>query len=60
VVQFRLLGSRGFARRYVAGLAEAGFVYERNPLEAVAFALQERFLAGERFNAEEIAQRALG
>jgi len=59
VIQYRVLGVREFAKRYVAGLAGAGFVYEHNPLEATAFALQDRFLRGERFNAEATVQREL-
>lgn len=59
VVQYRVLGSRRFAERYVNGLAGAGFVYERNPMEAVAFELQERFLLGLRFDVEAIIDRDL-
>lgn len=59
VVQYRLLGPRRFAERYVNGLADAGFVYERNPMEAVAFELQERFLLGLRFDVQAIIERDL-
>lgn len=59
VVQYRLLGARGFSERYVNGLASAGFVYERNPMEAIAFELQERFLLGLRFDVEAIIERGL-
>lgn len=59
VVQYRALGTRIFAERYVNGLANAGFVYERNPMEAVAFELQERFLLGLRFDVEATIERDL-
>ena len=43
VVQFDLAGVEGFVTRYVAGWATNGFVYERIPLEAQAYALAARF-----------------
>jgi hypothetical protein len=46
VVQYSVLGIPGFASRYVRGWAENGFEYRRIPLEAQAYALQERFQEG--------------
>lgn len=43
VVQFGLAGVEAFVARYVAGWAANGFVYERIPLEAQAYALAARF-----------------
>jgi hypothetical protein len=60
VVQYRVLGTRAFAERYVNGLASAGFDYEKNPMEAVAFELQERFCLGARFDVERIVESGLG
>jgi hypothetical protein len=47
VVQFRLLGTLGFVHAYLRGWHEAGRSYLDNPLEAMAFELQDRFDAGE-------------
>lgn len=47
IVQFRLLGTLGFVRAYFRGWHEAGRSYLDNPLEAMAFELQDRFDAGE-------------
>ena len=43
VVQYDVLGTSRFATQYVTGWAEAGFVYEKIPLEVQAYALQHRF-----------------
>src|SRR5215471_4805768 len=42
VVQYRVLGLRGFARRYVHGFV-SGASYERIPLELEAYGLDARF-----------------
>jgi hypothetical protein len=41
VVQWRVLGVADFLQTYVVGLAQHG--YERSPLEAIAFELQDAF-----------------
>jgi hypothetical protein len=45
VVQFELAGIDGFVQRYIAGWAQNGFLYERIPFEAQAYALNSRFAA---------------
>jgi len=50
VEQYRRLGIAGFARGYIFGLEQAGFVYEDNPFEVAAFQLESRFGAGEAFD----------
>jgi hypothetical protein len=62
VAQYRLLGVHEFARRYVYGWAENGFVYEAIPLEAQAFELQGRFdaHASAPFCVENEIRRSLG
>ena len=49
VVQYRILGTAEFARRYVSGWIDAGRVYRRIPLEVQAYDLEHRFASGERF-----------
>lgn len=52
VVQYRLMGVRGFMREYTRGWAAAGFEYREIPLEIDAYELQARFAErpGERFD----------
>jgi hypothetical protein len=49
VAQYQALGVERFSELYVAGLARAGFVYERNPFEEIAYDLEARFLSGRSF-----------
>lgn len=61
VVQYGLLGTREFARRYLGGWVEAGFRYGSIPLERTAYGLQTRFLAGTLAGpVEERVRRDLG
>jgi hypothetical protein len=53
VEQYRLLGVKAFARAYVQGVIDGGFVYDKIPLEAVALEMADRFKAGEAFVASE-------
>lgn len=50
VVQWRLLGTENFSLTYAAGLLEAG--YRDSPLEVMAYSAEDRFQAGEIFDAE--------
>jgi hypothetical protein len=50
VEQYRLLGIPGFSRAYVQGIVDSDFIYERIPLEVVAFAMSDRFVAGDVFS----------
>jgi hypothetical protein len=43
VVQYRVLGVRGFIERYVRGWADNGYAYLTIPLERDAYALQRRY-----------------
>jgi AraC-like DNA-binding protein len=47
VEQYRMLGMKEFARAYVQGTVDSNFIYEKNPLEAIAFGMTARFTAGE-------------
>jgi hypothetical protein len=49
VEQYRMLGMKGFAQAYVQGIVDSNFIYEKIPLEAIAFAMSGRFTAGESF-----------
>lgn len=61
VVQYRELGVRGFAERYVAGWLAGGRRYAAIPLERDAYALQRRFrAAADPFDAEGEILRLLG
>lgn len=60
VVQWRVLGRRGFLRAYVGSWAAAGWAYSGIPLEVMAYELQGRFDGGERFDAEGEVRRRLG
>ena len=46
VVQYRLLGVRGFAEQYIRGWARSGFDYREIPLEVEAYALEAEFADG--------------
>jgi hypothetical protein len=50
VEQYRILGMKEFARAYVQGIVDSDFMYDKIPLEAIAFALTARFSAGEAVN----------
>jgi hypothetical protein len=47
VEQYRILGMKEFARAYVQGIVDSDFIYEKIPLEAIAFGMTARFKAGE-------------
>jgi hypothetical protein len=47
VEQYRILGMEEFARAYVQGIVDSDFIYEKIPLEAIAFGMTARFTAGE-------------
>ena len=47
VEQYRILGMKEFARAYVQGIVDSDFIYEKIPLEAIAFGMTVRFTAGE-------------
>jgi hypothetical protein len=57
VVQWRILGPEAFLARYADGLDRFG--YRKNPLEVMAYDAQERFDAGEVFDAERYVAKAL-
>lgn len=46
VVQYDVLGTREFVRRYVQGWVDGGYRYEAIPLERTAYELQRRFHDG--------------
>jgi len=50
VEQYRILGMKEFARAYVQGIVDSDFIYEKIPLEAIAFAMTARFTVGEAVN----------
>ena len=50
VEQYRILGMEEFARAYVQGIVDSDFIYERIPLEAIAFEMTARFTAGQVVN----------
>lgn len=50
--QYRQLGLEAFARAYVKGMADGGFIYERIPLETVAAEMTARFASGQKFSVE--------
>jgi hypothetical protein len=50
VEQYRILGMKEFARAYVQGIVASNFVYEKIPLEAIAFGVTARFTVGEAVN----------
>lgn len=51
IAQFHLLGTTGFIRAYLDGWLRAGRSYLDNPLESMAFELQDRFDAHDAFDA---------
>lgn len=51
--QYRRLGVSRFAAAYVRGFAECGFVHQDIPLEMIAIALTDRYLASEKFGVSE-------
>lgn len=57
VVQYEVLGVRGFVRDYVRGWLESGRDYFAIPMEVEAHELQRRFERGERFRVEEEVRR---
>ena len=58
VVQWRLLGARDFLLAYAAGLATPDG-YAGNPLEVIAYGLQEQFERGAVFRAEPLIEQHL-
>jgi len=58
VVQWRVLGARNFLLAYAAGLATPEG-YASNPLELIAYGLQEEFERGTVFRAEPLIERHL-
>lgn len=54
VEQYRILGMKEFAKAYVQGIVDSNFIYEKIPLEAIAFEMSARFKVREAFavNAE--------
>lgn len=61
VVQFRVLGTRGMLRRYVAGWVGCGHRYRSIPLEVDAYELHGRFAAGcGVFSVEAEVRKRLG
>lgn len=55
-VQMRRMGAARFCGAYLAGWWAAGRSYLDIPLEAEAFALQDRFMAGEVFRVEALVR----
>lgn len=62
VVQYRVLGVRGFTREYIRQWATAGFDYLSLPMEMDAFEMQARFeeRPEERFAVEAVVRGRLG
>ena len=48
--QYGFLGISDFARAYVQGIMNSDFIYERIPLEIIAFEMSDRFTSGEAFS----------
>jgi hypothetical protein len=48
--QYRLLGMKAFARAYVQGIVDSNFMYDKIPLEAIAYEMAARFKAGQAFS----------
>jgi hypothetical protein len=48
--QYRSLGMKAFARAYIQGIIDSDFIYDKIPLEAIAYAMAARFKAGESFS----------
>jgi hypothetical protein len=51
--QYRILGMKAFARAYVQGIVDSNFIYEKIPLEAVAYEMSSRFTAGKSFSVSD-------
>ena len=51
--QYRILGMKAFARAYVQGIIDSNFIYEKIPLEAIAYEMSARFTAGESFSVSD-------
>jgi len=58
IVQWRVLGPRDFLLAYAAGLATPEG-YAGNPLEVIAYGLQEQFEGGAVFRAEPLIEQHL-
>jgi hypothetical protein len=58
IVQWRMLGSRNFLLAYATGLTTPEG-YASNPLEVIAYGLQEEFERGTVFRAEPLIERHL-
>jgi hypothetical protein len=58
IVQWRVLGPRDFLLAYAAGLATPEG-YAGNPLEVIAYGLQEQFERGATFSAEPLIEQHL-
>lgn len=61
VVQYRVLGVRGFTRTYIREWAKAGFDYLSLPMEMDAFEMQARYQERpeDRFKVEEVVRARL-
>jgi hypothetical protein len=51
--QYRILGMKAFARAYVQGIIDSNFIYEKIPLEAIAYEMSARFSAGKSFSVSD-------
>jgi len=61
VCQYRHLGLPSFIAQYVKGWAANGFSYHAIPLEAQAYALQDRYQkGGDLFSVEQVVEAELG
>lgn len=60
IVQYQVLGTLGFVHAYLGGWLSAGRSYLDNPLEVMAFDLQDRFDAGEVVDVDAEVRRGLG
>jgi hypothetical protein len=51
--QYRLLGMKAFARAYVQGIVDSNFIYDKVPLEAIAYEMAARFKAEKAFSVSD-------
>jgi hypothetical protein len=51
--QYRIWGMKAFARAYVQGIIDSNFIYEKIPLEAIAYEMSARFTAGTSFSVND-------
>jgi hypothetical protein len=51
--QYRILDMKAFARAYVQGIVDSNFIYEKIPLEAIAYEMSARFTAGKPFSVHD-------